>query len=61
MAAPPTSPELQSIPTAPFHGSQVLFSPFSPHKLALAGARNYGIAGKVQYEPRHREENAVSS
>ena len=35
-----------TIPTAPFHGYQVLFSPYSPHKLAFAGARNYGIAGE---------------
>lgn len=35
-----------TIPTAPFHGYQVLFSPYSPHKLAFTGARNYGIAGE---------------
>lgn len=35
-----------TIPTAPFHGYQVLFSPYSPHKLAFTGAQNYGIAGE---------------
>ena len=35
-----------TIPTAPFYGYQVLFSPYSPHKLAFTGARNYGIAGE---------------
>ena len=41
MAAP-----LQTLSTAPYHGYQVLFSPFSP-KLAFTGAQNYGIAGKL--------------
>ena len=33
--------------TAPYHGYQVLFSPYSPMKLAFTGAQNYGIAGKA--------------
>jgi len=35
-----------TILTAPFHGYQVLFSPYSPHKVAFTGAQNYGIAGE---------------
>ena len=35
-----------TVSTAPFHGYQVLFSPYSPHKLAFSGAQNYGIAGE---------------
>lgn len=34
------------IPTGPLHGYQVIFSPYSPAKLAFAGANNYGIAGR---------------
>ncbi|XP_064405180.1 peroxisomal targeting signal 2 receptor-like isoform X2 [Halichondria panicea] len=44
---------LLSIPTAPLHGYQVLFSPYSPHRLAFTGAQNYGITGNgclVLYE-----------
>lgn len=34
------------VSTAPLHGYQVIFSPYTPHKLAFVGAHNYGIAGK---------------
>lgn len=33
------------VPTAPLHGYQVIFSPYSAAKLAFVGASNYGIAG----------------
>lgn len=33
------------ISTAPLHGYSVIFSPFTPDKIAFAGADNYGIAG----------------
>lgn len=46
----PVSPGSKSamavISTAPFHGYQVVFSPYSPNKLAFVGAQNYGIAGE---------------
>lgn len=32
--------------TAPYHGYQVLFSPFACNKIAFTGAVNYGISGK---------------
>lgn len=35
-----------SLSTAPLHGYQVIFSPYTPHKLAFTGAHNYGIAGE---------------
>ncbi len=35
------------VPTSPLHGYQVIFSPYSPSKLAFAGANNYGIAGQL--------------
>ena len=34
-----------SVSTAPLHGYQVVFSPYTPHKLAFTGSQNYGIAG----------------
>lgn len=34
------------VPTDPFHGYQVIFSPYSSSKLAFAGSSNYGIAGE---------------
>lgn len=33
------------IPTSPYHGYSVLFSPFSPGRIAFVGGLNYGIAG----------------
>ena len=33
------------IPTDPFDGHSVLFSPFAPNLLAFVGGSNYGIAG----------------
>ena len=33
------------IPTGHLHGYQVIFSPYTPHKLAFVGGCNYGIAG----------------
>lgn len=36
---------MATLTTAPYNGYQVLFSPYSPHKLAFVGAMNYGIAG----------------
>ena len=35
-----------SLSTAPLHGYQVIFSPYTPHKLTFTGAHNYGIAGE---------------
>ncbi len=40
---------MATLSTAPYHGYQVLFSPFSPHKLAFTGAVNYGIAGNLPH------------
>ena len=34
------------VSTAPYHGYQVLFSPYSPTKIAFTGAQNYGIQGE---------------
>ena len=42
----------QTVSTAPYHGYQVLQSPFSS-KIAFAGAQNYGIAGKRKPRPPH--------
>lgn len=36
-----------TIPTTPLHGYQVIFSPYSPRKIAFTGAQNYGIAGRL--------------
>ena len=33
------------IPTSPYHGYSILFSPFSPGRIAFVGGLNYGIAG----------------
>lgn len=54
------------IPTAPLHGYQVIFSPYSPSKIAFAGSYNYGIAGRgalVLYEEvrGHAEFREVNS
>lgn len=39
---------VQVVNTTPYHGYQVLFSPYSPAKIAFTGAQNYGIAGKQE-------------
>ncbi|CAI8050117.1 Peroxisomal targeting signal 2 receptor [Geodia barretti] len=36
---------VEVVNTAPYHGYQVLFSPYSPTKIAFTGAQNYGIQG----------------
>ena len=38
---------VQVVHTAPYHGYQVLFSPYSPTKIAFTGAQNYGIQGNL--------------
>ena len=37
---------VSTVSTAPYHGFQVAFSPYSPNKIAFIGAQNYGIAGE---------------
>ena len=40
---------LNVIQTGAFHGYQVIFSPYTPTKLAFAGANNYGLAGAMNH------------
>ena len=40
-----TATMASTIPTDPFDGHSVLFSPFAPNLLAFVGGSNYGIAG----------------
>ena len=42
-----------TVPTTPLHGYQVIFSPYSPRKIAFTGAQNYGIAGKHEIREYH--------
>lgn len=47
------------IPTGPLHGYQVIFSPYTSHKLAFVGANNYGISG-IDLKPTLRGSRATN-